>query len=142
MLIVIALISIVGGSTLLMGMETYRGSSFRSDRDLLIATLQRARAEAINNVCLGLHCTNGMPHGVTREGDHYLLFQGTDIATRDTAVDAVFGASPLTIYQGSGPVVFSQLSATTTGSTIILSDQTGHTSTITIGTEGQISWTN
>ena len=72
-LVVIGLFAIAGGFALWVSMESYRGSSFFADRDMFVAVLQRARAEAVNNVCLGAGCTDGKPHGVHIQSDAYIL---------------------------------------------------------------------
>lgn len=147
-LIVLALMTMAGSFILLVSMETYRGSSFRSERNTVVALLERARAQSIGNVCIGT-CTDGKPHGVAiRPGDRpnqYVLFQGSDYASRDSAADAVFDSNQLVSTSGLSEVTFAQLSlvsSTIGGSTLTLSDAAGHISTITIGAEGQITWTN
>ncbi|OGG91506.1 hypothetical protein A3H16_03425 [Candidatus Kaiserbacteria bacterium RIFCSPLOWO2_12_FULL_53_8] len=89
-MIVMALVTIVGAFGLLLGTDSYRGYSFHSDHDILVAALQHARSQAIGNVCLGEGCTHGMPHGVFIDAAHnrYVIFQGTNYATRDGEVDA------------------------------------------------------
>jgi len=141
-LVVLTLIAIVGRTALLVSFDSYRGSSFRSGRDNLIEALEHARAQAMNNVCLGASCAGASPHGVSIEGDHYVIFQGGSYAHRDAGVDEIIDASPTLSYQGPSEIVF----ATSSGEvsqlfSITLRDTSGHSSTITIGTEGQISWT-
>lgn len=115
---------------------------------MLVALLERARSQAINNYCLGT-CTDGAPHGVAirpiDNPDKYILYQGATYATRDTGADSVFDANPLVTSTGFSEVSFAQLSAvssTVGGNTLTLSETAGHSSVITIGSEGQISWTN
>ena len=141
-LVVFGLIAIVGGFVLLMSMDTYRASSYRADRNLLVAILERARAQAVSNLCIGAGCANGKPHGVSLQGSQYVLFQGPSFATRDPSIDNAFEASPLVTRTGLTEVVFSQLSGTTMAGTITLSDASGYTSLITLSADGQITWTN
>ena len=140
-LIVMGILVIVGGFALFVSMETYRGSNFRSDRNLLVATLQRARAEAMNNICTGT-CTDGEPHGVHVQSDAYIIFQGSSYNANDSN-NAPFDSNTIvTKTPSSLDVVFSQLSGTTTPVMITLSDSAGHVSTTTISSGGQITWTN
>ena len=132
--------AIVGGFALFVSQETYRGSNFRSDRDLLVATLQRARAQAMNNICFGT-CTDGKPHGVHIESDKYIVFQGSTYDSSDSN-NATFQSTITTAKTPSTlDIVFSQLSGTTTAIAVTLVGG-GHTSVISIGSEGQITWTN
>lgn len=138
-LVVIGLFTLLGGAALLVSMETYHGSNFRADRDLFVAALEHARAEAMNNVCLGT-CTDGKSHGVHLESGQYVIFQGTLYDTNDPQ-NAVFKIHT-TAIQGGGDIIFSQLSGATTATSTMLSDGAGHTSLVTINSEGQITWTH
>lgn len=140
-IVVMGIFAMVGGFALFVSMETFRGSNFRSDRDLLVATLQRARAQSMNNVCLGT-CTDGKPHGVKILPDNTLvIFQGATYETRDTSVDAVFTMNTATMT-GTDEFVFSQLSGTSTAAEVALTDPSGRISTTTVNVEGKISWTH
>jgi len=151
LVVVLALIAMVSGFGLIVSMENYRGYSFHNERDTLVTLLTKARSQAVSNMCFGASCTNGRPHGLHLEPHHYTLFQGDSYATRDTAVDEVLDAR----YEGVSAVVpsftdivFAQLSGKAVANplgvaTITLIDSAGKdTSTISINTEGQISWTN
>jgi prepilin-type N-terminal cleavage/methylation domain-containing protein len=145
-LLVMALIALVGAFALFVSLDTYRSSSFRSDRNLLVAALQRARAQAMNNICFDdggatFTCADGKPHGVKILSNQIVVFQGSTYTGRDVAVDAPFKTNVTTV-SGASEVVFSQLSGTSTVSTITLTDQSGHSSAISINSEGKIAWTN
>ncbi len=140
-LLVIGIFVILAGFGLFVSMETYRGSNYHSDRALLIATLQRARAEAINNLCTGSGCTDGAPHGVHIQTDKYILFQGATYNAADTA-NVAFDADTNSTHSFSGDIVFSQLTGNVAAPVTITIAGGGRTSDITISTVGQISWTN
>ncbi len=148
LLVVIGIVAVVSGFALIMGLDSYRSSSFHGNRDVLVAALMHARAQAINNICIGgaSICHDGKPHGVAiRPAEHpdkYVLFQGVSYTARDAGVDEVLNANIHYSYTGATEVVFTQFSATTsTAVTITISDSM-RSSAITIGTEGQITWTN
>lgn len=148
MLIVVGLISIIGGLGLYLGFDSLRGYSFRSDRDVLVSTLQHARAEAIANVCRGDSsvCSDGKPHGVKILSDKFVIFQGTSYATRDSAYDADIDFNHSTIFPSDGSLteaVFNRLSGDVdTPGFITLNDSGTHESKIEINSEGQILWSN
>lgn len=142
-LVVLGMFAIMAGFGLYVNMETYRGSSFHSDRDLLVSLLQHARAQAIANKCGGSNCSNnGKAHGVAVVGGNYIIYQGPNYGSRDTAEDAVFSANPSLIRTGATDITFSQLTATTSVDKTITLAGGGKTSNITVSTEGQITWTN
>jgi len=132
----------VGGLALFVSMETYRGSSFRSDRDLLVAALQHARAQAMNNICFGTGCADGEAHGVHIQSDKYIVFQGSIYDSSDLNNAAFDSTITTTKTPATLNILFSQLSGNSTPATITLTDVEGHTSAISVSAEGQISWTN
>lgn len=145
-MVVMGLIAIVGSVGLYFGLDAFRGYSFHSDRDLLVVALQHARAQAVSNICLNdptSPCTDGRPHGVHVGAGTYALFQGGSYATRDTTIDVTIEMSPNTVVGGVSEIVFKQLSGdVSTPGDITLSEGTGRTSVISIGSEGQIIWIN
>jgi Tfp pilus assembly protein FimT len=139
-LVVMGLCIVVGGFALFVSMETYRGSNFHADRNLLVAALQRARAQSMNNMCSGT-CTDGKPHGVKILSNNTItLFQGASYATRDNAYDSVFTMNVATTTAVT-EVVFTQLSGGATPAMIVLTGS-DKISTTTVSAEGQITWTN
>lgn len=138
-LVVFGIMAIIISFALVMSMETYRGSSFRGDRNTLVAVLERARALSIGNVCIGT-CTDGKAHGVHIQAGTYVLFHGNSYVSSDPN-NTIFDANTLVTHSAVMDIVFSQLAATTTGAQIVLKSGE-HISTTTVSTEGQITWTN
>lgn len=142
-LVVLALVFVVGRFAIMISFDTYKGASYHVDRAYLIAALQHARAEAINDLCEGNACTNGTSHGVSIQTDRYVIFQGTSYVTRDPSYDESIEANPSILRSGLSEIVFAPESgdAMPTGD-IVFTDQTGRSSKITIGSYGQIFWSN
>ena len=141
LIVVIGLFAIVAGFALIMSMDDYRAASYRSERDMAIAVLQRARSEALAGLCLG-SCTDGKPHGVHVQSGQYVIFQGTSFVAGDPLNEVIVMRDKAVSITGAADVVFSLLSATATPATLTFGDGLGHTSTISVGSEGQITWTN
>ena len=133
--------SSIAGVALLVSMNSYRGTTFNNDRNLLVATLAHARAQAINNICLGSGCADGKKHGVHIQSDAYIAFQGTTYNPAD-ATNARFDSSTLISKSGLTDIIFSQLSATTTTIGDIVLSLNERISTTTIGSNGTIVWTH
>jgi len=142
-LIVIVLVVIIAKFALTVSFDTYRASSYHADRAYLIAALQHARALSVNDVCEGAACTSGAPHGVSIQTDRYIVFQGSSYAARDPSFDEVIGVNPAIDRTGLDEVVFIPGSGDVSiPGDIALTDLSGRTSTVTIGSYGQISWSN
>ena len=145
-LVVMGLVLMVVAFGLIVSFDDYRGFTFRNERDIIVNVIQKARGQAINNMCFGAGCTDGKPHGVYfGVSGQYVIFQGADYASRDTAVDEVIEAKDkAAVLSGMTTVVFNRLraDAVTTGGTTLTVSQPSHTSVITIEPEGRIWWTN
>jgi len=144
-LVVLTIFVLIAGFALFVSMESYRGSSFRSERDTAVNVLQKARSQAMSNICLG-SCTDGKQHGVHFTATQYIIFQGATYNSGDATNQAVPVNNAVTITDTSGnpptDIIFSQLDAATTAATVRIKDNSGHSSDISVNTEGQITWTN
>jgi prepilin-type N-terminal cleavage/methylation domain-containing protein len=149
LLVVIGLLSVIGSFTVFLGLDAYRGNSFHGERDLLLTALYRARAESINNICVGPAsgtgaCTDGVAHGVHITDEQFIIFQGNSYNATDPYNEVIQRQSfNVDITPPTHDPVFAQLSAQVAQpGDIIFSDDGTRTSTITVGSEGQITWTN
>lgn len=141
-LIVMGLIALLGGVGMLMSMETFKTSIFHNDRDLLVSAMRKARSESINNMCFGPagFCTDGKAHGVHIAPGTYTIFQGDSYAGRDVDADENIDAKPGTTFTGPADIIFEKLSGETTPVSIMITDDNGKNSTITLNAEGRIIW--
>jgi Tfp pilus assembly protein FimT len=143
-LVVMGMLTIIGALGLFMSMDSYRSYAFRNERNIVVSALQRARSQAVSNVCMGATCTDGKPHGVHVVTGQYVIFQGASYATRDAGYDQVINANtPNVSISGLSEVVFAQLSGeVATPGSITVGDNVGHSSVITINSVGQVVWSN
>lgn len=154
MLVVIGLLTIIGTIGLVLSFDSYRGYAFRGDRDLAIATFQKARSQAVNGVCKSTvlaPCTSGVPHGVHIGSGNLTIFQGTTYNFADPVNEIIALTSDTTLVGGVGEptdIVFAELSgdATVTSgagwSVTIKNKDTNQLSVVTFNSAGSISWTN
>ncbi len=154
LMMVMALLMIVSSLGLFMSMETLRGGSFRNDRAAVVSALQRARSLAVNNMCFGGDsvCDDGKPHGVyfNPGAGGVTIFQidpgETDFSDRDEDADETINFdSRVTDIMEEKTIIFDRLSgnsANATTTVVTLADGIGHTSEITVNSEGRIDWTN
>ncbi len=130
-IVVIAIFSTLVTLGLFMSMDTLRGTTHRSERDIVVSMLEKARSRALANIYQ-------TPWGVCANASDYIIFRGTS-CTAGLSTNEIISASAANPAIFSAPIVFSQLSATTTGGTVTIV-QDGHTNTITINHEGAIDW--
>lgn len=145
-LVVMGLILMVVAFGLIVSFDDYRGFTFRNERDIVVSVIQKARGQAINNMCFGAGCTDGKPHGVYfGSAGQYIIFQGATYASRDATVDEVIDAKDkAATLTGMNTVVFNRLraDAVTTGGATLTVSQPGRTSVVTVEPEGRVWWTN
>jgi len=139
-LVVMGLMTIVASVALIMNLDNYKSYLFSSDRDTIISVLQKARSQATSNVCLGT-CTDGIPHGVHFQSNQYVIFQGLSFNAADPLNEVIKTNNASLTIAGINDIVFGQLSgsASPTGS-LTIQDQSGHSATININSEGRIDW--
>ena len=132
-LVVLGLFVLLAVLGLFLSMDVYRGNSLRSEKNMIISILQKARSRAMNNI-------NQTKHGVYFQTGKYILFQGDAFNPDDDANNQEIKASnnisisPLPVW-----VVFNQLTAKTTSQDITLNGQ-GFSFIIKINDKGRISW--
>ena len=148
LLVIMGLISLVAGFGLIVSMDDYRGYNFRSERDVVVSTLQKARSQAVSNMCYGSGCTDGKQHGVYfGTPGHYIIFQGASYTAGDPTNEDIAAKNAAASVSGITSVVFTQLSGTAvtipaSPSTLTVVDTGGHTSVVTIEASGRIWWSN
>ncbi|MEN9390285.1 MAG: hypothetical protein RLZZ283_385 [Candidatus Parcubacteria bacterium] len=141
---VIGLVGVVASFGLFLSWESYEATLFKSDRDILVSALHRARSQAVNNMCFDPVCTDGSAHGVYIDtaNHQYIVFEGASYATRHAGVDQVYDGTPSVTVAGPTEIVFTELSGAATPGSIVLTFVSGKTSTIDVTSEGRVTWTN
>lgn len=138
-IVVLAILGFVISIGLLVSLDFYKTYAYKSERNILVGVLEKARSRSMANI-------NQSAHGVYIDttNHNYIIFQGQTYATRNSSYDQVFPINPSINLIGvpslPAAVVFSRLSGTTTSETLTMSDGTGRTGTVDIGTDGQINW--
>lgn len=143
MVIILTLLSFVLSLGIYFNMDNFRSYSYHSDRDLLISLLQRARSQAQNGLCHTPACNTADSYGIYIQSDTFTLFEGDTFNSSIPADNQIFEANPSITHAGLQEIVFEKNSGNALSPGMVsLIDATGRISTITIRSEGQISWTN
>ncbi|MES2966328.1 MAG: type II secretion system protein [Patescibacteria group bacterium] len=138
-LLVLAMLSFIAGSTLLFSVQYYQDEIIRVEETTLISLLQTARAQSMHNI-------DGQSHGVAvnpNNNNEYILFAGDSLATAEESTRLpVSHSDNIAIATSSlSEVVFSQLSGTVVENgeiTLVDRNRPEVTSTLTINYEGAI----
>ncbi len=136
-LVVAGIFILISSLGLFMTLDTFRGTYFRSERDIVVALLQKARSESMNNIDQSMHgfCF----YTVTNT---YVIFEGTSCIS-PLAIKELTPAGSGVTFTPSLPaagIVFTQLSGTSTPVWSGTIGQNNKTSTLSINSEGTIVW--
>ncbi len=136
-ILVIGILTMLGGFGLFISMDFYRGYSLRASRNTLVSTLHRARSQSLSNI-------DQSPHGVRIEKTQYTIFEGPTYASRSAALDEVIGAEPTVTISASSTlpidIIFAQLDGSVAASNTVAVGNGVKTYTISINNEGTIDW--
>jgi prepilin-type N-terminal cleavage/methylation domain-containing protein len=140
-LTVMTMLTLIAGLALVMNFDDYRSFLFRDERNLLVTVLQKARSQALSNVCLGTSCTDGQMHGVHIASGRYTIFQGATYNPADATNQVITGNAAMTITPTTQDVVFAQLSGRVVSDwSVSIQDPSGHTAIIGVNKEGRIDY--
>jgi prepilin-type N-terminal cleavage/methylation domain-containing protein len=128
--ITLALLSLLAGLGLFVTLGAYQGSVSRSEREVVVSLLERARSRAMANV-------GESAWGLCFIAPNYILFKGTSCT--QGASSEVTAAGAHTEVAGLDGVSFAQLSGQSASTTIAIT-QNRRTEEVTINHEGTIAW--
>lgn len=133
--IVIGIFVILASFGLFLSFDSYRSQNFRSEQNILLSLLQKARSQSMNNI-------NQIPHSlhISTSPRQYTVYEGTSWTTRNPALDLNFQMNSNITPGGLSDITFNQL----TGAPNVIGDITldggaGHQAVISINGEGQIN---
>jgi Tfp pilus assembly protein FimT len=135
-LVVIAIIALIAALGLYMSISTLHGTFRRSEAATIVSLLQSARSRALANI-------DQSKWGVCYDDPNYEIFKGSICgANIADSIGANQQVAKESNFSKTNPyVVFSQLGATTTNtSDIVVVEEDGRKTTISLNYEGTISW--
>lgn len=141
-IVTISLISILLSLGLILSMDVFRGTVFRSTRQVLVSSLTTARGRAVSNLYQSTH-------GVCYLAPNFVIFRGTSYSATSPYNETIEGNPAVTLSSagnfftcGSGAgIVFSQLAATTSNTGMITVTESGHADeTVSVNGLGTILW--
>jgi Tfp pilus assembly protein FimT len=143
-LIVLALLITCAALGLFISFSGYRESETRDEREIIVAVLEKARSQAMANLCISSACSGGSAHGVSfSDAGRYVIFEGDEYAARHEDVDELIEArDAAVVLSGCNEVDFAARTGDaicTGGSGIRVTDGTGTVWNILLSEYGRIS---
>ncbi len=144
-MVVIALMAVLVNISFGYELSSYQRTQSAADRELLLAALRRARAEAQAGVCSRM-CATPPPQGLYITSKDITFFEGQSYATRASSTDDAIPFAAREVLALPVEVLFEPISGDListngTSSRIALKDQDGRTEAITITNVGEIEET-
>lgn len=141
MLIVVGLIAVLGSAYFFIDLNSYRGDSFRAERDMVVTLLGQARIDALNNM-------SEEPHGLALfpadAPESYVVFTGPTYASSPVSSRQYYRSNYRAELGAGAPaeIVFEQLSGSSnySGTITLVDPNRAFTSDIIVNSEGGISW--
>jgi len=135
-LVALGVLGIVLAFGLFISFDTFRGSSARAERDLIVNVLQKARSRAVANMYA---CTE---HGVRFDATEYVLFRdGTFPCTlTEEGFPANTNYTPTFDPIGTTEIIFDQLTANVSANVTIKVEGGGKCYLIDVNQKGGIDW--
>lgn len=137
--IVTALFSILLSLGLLMSFGAFQSAFHRSEVDVIVSLLERARSRAMNNI-------DQSTWGVCYLGSEYLVLKNSAVCDADAAVERISANENVAEASGFNDtpsefpvVVFAQLRGDTNDASFEVK-QNERVSTVSLNHEGTISW--
>lgn len=112
-LISFTILAIIFGLGIFVSWDFYRQYQLDSESEMLVSLLRYSRNFSMTN-------RNEASHGLYFDSDNFVVFQGTNYATRDTSQDRSFARSAGITLLGPSELVFSRLSGAAASSTYTL----------------------
>lgn len=120
---------------LVMGFDTLKNYARRSEREVVVTVLTKARSRAMNNI-------GQSPHGVCLDASDYVIFRGTQYRAGVSPQEKIPGnlrSSPFGLPAcDSGAIIFSQLAGTTSPAIVRITEG-GIVSVVEINAQGRIN---
>lgn len=133
-LVVVGIFILLAGLGLFATLDSYRGYSFRSERDIVVNLLEKARNQSMSNV-------DQSPHGFCVEGSNYVVFEGSDCTTGTKKETTPTGSGvTLTPALPAAGVSFTQLSGDSSWVGSLTLSQNSKSAVISVNSEGMIDW--
>lgn len=135
LLVVVGITTILLGSALFMGIDSYKRYAFHAEQQLVVSVLEKARSRSINNI-------QQSSHGVCFQGSNYVIFRAVCVAN-DPANEYIpantFIARQSHFDTLFPTILFGQVTATATPTSIELRDDV-RVANIVVNYEGTIVW--
>lgn len=134
--VALAIIMTLLGSTIFISMDFYRAYSFRYEENLLLTLFTKSRNRAMANI-------DNASHGLCIREPNYIIFEGTDCDSANVVESVPKNNSFIITDMPQSGIVFEKLSGNcvSCGSSteIILSEGT-KSAKISVNSEGRIDW--
>ncbi len=145
LIVTIAILTIIISLGLFLSFDFYKNYSFRSEKNVIVSVLEKARDQSISNI-------DQLPHGVHFQSNptQYIIFEGSSYDSNNNNNIAINSSWGISITSPSTPfdIIFDQLSGCLSDGlndcaaatkTITIKDQQ-KSYNITVNSQGQIDW--
>ena len=131
-MLIIGILGIIFAMGLPITFDFYKNYQLQSEQNKFISFLEIARNSAMTNF-------NQSSHGVYWDNDNFIIFEGSNFASRDQGQDQNFPRAKMISVSGPSEITFNALSGQATSSAFVFNNG-GKYSNVYVNQEGQINW--
>lgn len=132
LMLIIGILVVILSLGLPITFDFYKNYQLQAEGEKFISLLETTRNSSMINL-------NQLPHGVYRDNDNFVIFEGNNFAARNQSQDQNFPRAKIISVAGPDEIIFNPLSGQAISSAFIFNNGT-KSFNVYVNQEGQINW--
>ena len=132
LMLVVGMLIVIFSLGFPIAFDFYKNYQLRAEGDKFISLLETTRNSSMINL-------GQLPHGIYRDNDNFITFEGSSFATRNQSQDQNFPRAKTISVAGPNEIIFNSLSGQTDSSAFVFNNGIKYFN-VYVNQEGQINW--
>ncbi|OGG43916.1 hypothetical protein A3G50_02805 [Candidatus Jorgensenbacteria bacterium RIFCSPLOWO2_12_FULL_42_11] len=132
LMLVVGMLIVIFSLGFPIAFDFYKNYQLRAEGDKFISLLETTRNSSMINL-------NQLPHGIYRDNDNFVIFEGNSFAARNQSQDQNFPRAKTISVAGPNEIIFNSLSGQADSSAFVFNNGI-KSFNIYVNQEGQINW--
>lgn len=132
LMLVVGMLIVIFSLGFPIAFDFYKNYQLRAEGDKFISLLETTRNSSMINL-------NQLPHGIYRDNDNFIIFEGNSFAARNQSQDQNFPRAKTISVAGPNEIIFNSLSGQADSSAFVFNNGI-KSFNIYVNQEGQINW--
>lgn len=132
LMLVVGMLIVIFSLGFPIAFDFYKNYQLRAEGDKFISLLETTRNSSMINL-------NQLPHGIYRDNDNFIIFEGNSFAARNQSQDQNFPRAKTISVAGPNEIIFNSLSGQADSSAFVFNNGI-KSFNVYVNQEGQINW--